>query len=116
MKKLYEKNELTFTIVWIVTYCVLQSFANSLNEQIGISYFASAVFCIIQSVYIFVFIQKNGLMKRYGLCKSSVSAHRFLYYVPLIILAMGNLWNGVAVNVFLSRIICHSVCMLCVGF
>ena len=25
MKKLYEKNELTFAIVWIVVYCVLQS-------------------------------------------------------------------------------------------
>lgn len=30
MKKLYEKNELTFAIVWIVIYCVLQSLANPL--------------------------------------------------------------------------------------
>ena len=28
MRKLYEKNELTFAIVWIVIYCVLQSLAN----------------------------------------------------------------------------------------
>ena len=27
MRKLYEKNELTFAIVWIVIYCVLQSLA-----------------------------------------------------------------------------------------
>ena len=25
MKKSYEKNELTFALVWIVIYCVLQS-------------------------------------------------------------------------------------------
>ena len=31
MKKLYEKNELAFAIVWIVVYCVLQSLANPLN-------------------------------------------------------------------------------------
>ena len=31
MKKLYEKNKLTFAIVWIVIYCVLQSLANPLN-------------------------------------------------------------------------------------
>lgn len=116
MKKLYEKNELTFAIVWIVIYCVVQSLANSLNEQIGISFSASAVLCIVQTIILFVFIQKNGLMKRYGLCKSSVPARRFLYYVPLIILATGNLWNGVAVNDSLAGIVCHIVCMLCVGF
>ena len=27
MKKLYEKNELTFALVWIGVYCVLQSLA-----------------------------------------------------------------------------------------
>ena len=46
MKKLYEKNELTFAIVWIVIYCVLQSLANPLNEMIGIEYSASAEFCL----------------------------------------------------------------------
>ena len=50
MKKLYEKNELTFAIVWIVIYCVLQSAANPLNELIGIEYSASAVFCILQTI------------------------------------------------------------------
>ena len=36
MRRLYEKNELTFAIAWIVVYCVLQSLANLLNEKIGI--------------------------------------------------------------------------------
>lgn len=44
MRKLYEKNELTFAIVWIVIYCVLQSLANPLNEKIGVEYSASAIF------------------------------------------------------------------------
>ena len=46
MKKLYEKSEQTFAIVWIVIYCVLQSLANPLNEKIGIEYSASAIFCM----------------------------------------------------------------------
>lgn len=98
MKKLYEKNELTFAIVWIVVYCVLQSLANPLNKIIGIEYSASAAFCVLQAIALFVFIRKNNLQKRYGLCKSPVPARRFLYYVPLVILASGNLWNGVALN------------------
>ena len=116
MKKLYEKNELTFAIVWIVIYCVLQSLANPINKAIGIEYAASAAFCVLQTVVLFAFIRKNNLQKRYGLCKSPVPACRFLCYVPLLILASGNLWNGVAVNYTPVETACRIVCMFCVGF
>ncbi len=116
MKKLYEKNELTFAIVWIVVYCVLQSLANSLNEIIGIEFAASAILCAVQAAILFVFLQRNGLLKRYGLCKSSVPARQLLYYIPLMVLASGNLWNGVAVNSSLMGTVCRVVGMLCVGF
>ena len=65
---------------------------------------------------LFTFLRKNGLQKRYGLCKSSVPARRFLFYVPLVILASGNLWNGAAVNYAPAETVCRIVCMLCVGF
>ena len=94
MKGLYERSELSFALVWIVTYCVLQSLANPLNKTIGIEYSASAVFCILQSIVMVGFLKRNGLFKRYGLCRSVVPATKFLYYIPLFILATGNLWNG----------------------
>lgn len=116
MRKLYEKSEITFAIVWIVVYCILLSLANPLNKIIGTEYSASAVLCILQTVILFIFIRKNSLWKRYGLCKSSAPTRRFLYYVPLFILATGNLWNGIAVNYSLSGTVCRIICMLCVGF
>ena len=116
MKKLYEKNELTFAIVWIVVYCVLQSLANPLNKAIGVAYAASAAFCVLQTVVLFAFIRKNHLQKRYGLCKSPVPTCRFLYYVPLVVLASGNLWNGIALNYTPVETVCRIICMLCVGF
>ena len=116
MKKLYEKNELAFAIVCIVVYCALQSLANPLNKAIGVAYAASAVFCVLQTVVLFTFIRKNNLQKRYGLCKSPVPSYRFLYYVPLLILASGNLWNGFAINYSPAEMACRIVCMLCVGF
>ena len=116
MKKLYEKNELTFALVCIAVYCVLQSLANPLNRAIGIEYAASAAFCALQAIVLFTFIRKNSLQKRYGLCRASVPAGRFLYYVPLLILASGNLWNGAAVNYSAAETACRIVCMLCVGF
>ena len=116
MKKLYEKNELTFALVWIGVYCVLQSLANPLNEIIGIENAVSAVFCVVQAIVLFSFMQKNRLLDKYGLCKSSVSARQFLYYVPLIILATSNLWNGIMVNYSWLEMVCHIILMLCVGF
>ena len=116
MKNLYAKNELTFAIVWIVVYCVLQSLANPLNKAIGVAYAASAVFCVLQTVVLFTFIRKNNLQKRYGFCKSSVPARQFLYYLPLVVLASGNLWNGIAIQYSTAEILCRIVCMLCVGF
>lgn len=116
MKKLYEKSELAFAIVWIAIYCVLQSLANPLNEKIGVEYSASAVFCILQSLVLFAFIRKNNLLKRYGLCKSSVPSGHFLFYIPLVILATRNFWNGVAFRLSPAGMVCHIVCMLFVGF
>ncbi len=116
MKKLYEKNELAFAIIWIVIYCALQSLANPLNKIIGMEYAASAVFCMLQAAAIFRFIRRNKLLKRYGLCKPFVSARRFLYYVPLAILITRNFWNGAALNLSLGGTGCYIACMLCVGF
>lgn len=116
MKKLYERNELAFAIVWIVIYCFLQSLANPLNDSIGVPYSASAILCALQTVILLLFLCKNGLLNRYGLCKSPVSARRFLYYIPLVILVSRNLWNGVAINLNLIGTVCYIVCMLCVGF
>lgn len=116
MKKLYEKSELTFAIVWIVVYCVMQSIANPLNKLIGVNYSVSAVFCVLQTIVLLTFILKNNLQKRYGLCRSPVPAWRFLFYLPLVVLASGNLWNGVAINYLPAETVCRIVCMLCVGF
>lgn len=116
MKKLYEKNQLSFSLVWIGIYCVLQSLANPLNEKIGIAYSASALFCVLQAIALWMFIQKNGLQKQYGLCASPFPARRFLYYIPLMVLMSRNFWNGVTVNFPLADTVCYVICMLCVGF
>ena len=116
MNKLYKKSEITFVIVWIVIYCALQSFANPLNKIIGIESSANAVFNLVLAVILFCFIRKNNLLEQYGLCKPTVAARSFLWYIPLLILATHNLWNGVAINFPLVDTLCYICYMLCVGF
>lgn len=116
MKKLYEKSKLGFALTWIGIYCLLQSLAYPLNRLIGVKYSASAALCLLQGAVIFRFIQKNGLMERYGLCGTPFPASRFLYYLPLVLLASRNFWNGAAVNLSAGETACYILCMLGVGF
>lgn len=66
MNQLYKKSELTFAIVWIVVYSILQSVANPLNKIIGIESSANAIFNFVLAVVLFCFIRKNHLFVRYG--------------------------------------------------
>lgn len=116
MKKLYTQSELSFAMVCIVIYCILQSLSNPLNTIIGIECAANAFFLLILVLVLFHFIQKNGLAKRYGLCPPFVPARQFLYYIPLLILSTSNLWNGTAINLPWLDTLCYISYMLCVGW
>lgn len=116
MKKLYEKSELAFALVWIAVYCVLQSLAYPLNELIGVKYAANALFTAALSAALLVWIGRNGLWERYGLCGTSVPARRFLWYLPLLLMASHNLWNGAAVNMPAVETAWYICNMICVGF
>lgn len=116
MKKLYQKSELAFALACIAVYCILQSLANPLNKLLGIEYAASAILCLLQAGVLLGFLRRQGLLARYGLCKSPVPARRFLFYLPLILLATRNLWNGAAVNLSPAGTACYIACMLGVGF
>ena len=116
MEHLYKKSELTFALVWIALYSILQSLANSLNGLIGVEFSANAAVNILLTAILFRFIQKNGLLQRYGICKTSIPPQKFLWYIPLLILASHNLWNGAALNLPLAGTVCYLLYMLCVGF
>ena len=116
MEKLYKKSEITFAIMLIIIYCILQSLANPLNELIGIEYLMSAAFCALQAVFIVYFIKKNNLSEKYGLCKAKVPASCLFFYIPLLILVTRNFWNGFSLNLPIADTACYLVCMLFVGF
>lgn len=116
MKKLFEKNEVTFAIVLIVVYVVGASMMGMISEKIGIRYSAETVFAILMSVALFVFIKKNGLMKHLGLCRPEVSAARMWFYLPLILIAARAMLFGVGAEYPPADLAAHTVCMLFVGF
>lgn len=116
MKKLYEKNEITFSLVWIGLYVVLSSIAENISNNIGINKIINAPVTLIMTIIIAVFINKNGLTEKYGLGKITIDFGKYLYFIPLLVLASTNLWNGVRMNMSVLEAILHVISMLCVGF
>lgn len=116
MKKLYEKSEMSLTLILIAVYVVAQSVAQTLNNVIGVESSANAILMIAFTAVLAVFIVKNGLQEKYGLCKAKVPASKFLWFIPLAILVSRNLWLGIGENLTSLDLVCYLCAMLCVGF
>lgn len=116
MKRLYEKSELTFSIVWIVLYCGLMSVADGVSDGIGITKIISFPVALLMSVILLLFIKKNGLSEKYGLCRPKTTAKEMLYYIPLSLLLLANVMFGVRLNLSVGETVLYMLTMLCVGF
>ena len=86
MKKLYEKSEIWFAVIWIIAYVILCSAADSLSESLGVYKSVTAILCVILSVILFVWIKKNGLMEKYGLCAFKGNLKNYLFFIPLVLM------------------------------
>ena len=115
MKKLYEKSELTFSILWIVAYCVLLSLGDAASDKIGITKAVTLPIAAALSLILFIYIKRNGLMKKYGFCKPTMSGRRMLFYIPLLLLLTVNLWFGITMNLSVVETVLYILTMLCVG-
>ena len=116
MTKLYKKSEITFAILWIVAYVVLSSLADQLSEMLGVTKSVTAALHIVMSLTLFFWIRNNGLGEKYGFCKPKVPAKRFLYYLPLVIIASTAFWGGVKLQYGFLGAPLFFISMCCVGF
>ncbi len=116
MKKIYEKSEVTFSVIWIVIYCAGCAVSDNLSRMIGITSIATFAFNTVFSAALYLWIKNNGLKEKYGLCTVKESPKIFLYYIPLAVILTRNFWLGFAVNMPAADTVCYIGSMLCVGF
>ena len=116
MKKVYDKNELNFALIWIGIYVVLLSVGENVSASIGIAKLITAPICVVLTVVLYLWIRKNNLKEKYGLCALNASAKEYLYFIPFVLLATTNVWFGVRLNLTVLESVLHVVSMLCVGF
>ena len=116
MKKLYDKSNLCFSIIWIVAYVVLFSVADGLSEKTGYMKSITVLVGILLSTIIIIFLKKNNLLEKYGLCSFKGNLKSFLFFIPLLAILTVNLWNGVKMNTSIINTILFIISMVCVGF
>ena len=116
MKKLYEKNELTFALLWIGIYVLGFSLADSLSAKLGTEKLLTAVLGAGLTVGLFVWTCKAGLGRKMGLIPPEIAPRQVLYYAPLVLIPLVNLWGGVRMNLSLLESCLYVFSMLCVGF
>ena len=116
IREFYDKNELGFSIIWIIAYCILASIGDNISDELGISKVITLPILLVLSVILFLFIKRNNLTEKYGFCKADIAASKMLFYIPVSILLTANMWYGFRVNMSLLETILYILSMLCVGF
>ena len=116
MKRLYEKDEVWFAVLWIVIYVVGFANADSISESMGIPKLLTVLVGLVLSVILFGFIRRNGLADDFGLCGFRGSFRDFLWFLPLAVISSVNFWNGVTLNCPVPEAVLYILSMCMVGF
>jgi len=112
MKKIFEKHETIFCILLIVVYILINSYC---IQNFGIEDYRSVIVNTIFSIALIVLMIILKRISYYGL-KKVANFKAYLYFIPLLLIASVNLWNGININNSVSEIIFYILTMINVGF
>lgn len=112
MKKIFEKHETLFCIVLIVVYILVNSYC---MQNFGTEDYRSTIINTIFSIALIILMRMLKRTSYYGLTKVT-NLKEYLYFIPLLLIASVNLWNGININNSTSEVIFHILTMINVGF
>ena len=114
MRKLYEKNELTFALGWIAIYVAGTSLAEMLSETIGVYKLVPAAFHIVLTACLFLWVMRNGLAEKYGLFLPRYRLLRAWLFIPLMLVCVYKIVFSPALRFSAAESILFVISMLCV--
>ena len=112
MKKLFENHESLFCILLIVIYVIVNLYC---MQNFGIADYRSTIINTIFSIALIVLMIILKRTSYYGLTKVK-KLKKYIYFIPLFLIASVNLWNGINKNNSMSEIVFHILTMINVGF
>lgn len=112
IKKLFEKHETFMCIMLIVLYVVVNSYC---MQNFGTTDYRSAIINTVFSVVLVILMIGLKRTSYYGLTRID-DLKRYLYFIPLLLIASVNLWGGIHVNHTSGELAFHVLTMVNVGF
>ena len=113
MQKLYEKQEVLFAVLWIAAYCTVIA---PIKQRFGIRSVWMLLALLVFAGSITAFVKASHAEEKYGLAGWPRDTKRFLYFLPMWILATGNLWDGFVPSCRGTELLISVLCMSLVGF
>jgi membrane protease YdiL (CAAX protease family) len=113
MRKLYEKKEILFAVLWIVAYCVI---LGTIRGNFGDESICMLIALLVFTAGIIVFVKMNHLEGKYGLTGWPKDMKKYLFFIPMWILATGNIWDGFAPSYQGAELVIAAFSMILVGF
>ena len=112
MNKIFEKHETLFCILLILIYVVINSFCVQLFGYTSCVGFVVNTFFSLFLIGILLALKSTSY---YGLTKVK-DGKKYLYFIPLVMIATVNLWNGINITNSKTEIIFHILTMINIGF
>ena len=113
MRRLYEKKEILFAVLWIVVYCVV---LGTVRGNFGDESICMLIALLVFTAGIIVFVKTNHLEGKYGLAGWPKDMKKYLFFIPMWILATGNIWDGFAPSYQGAELVIAALSMILVGF
>ena len=113
MRKLYEKREILFAVLWILAYCLVMG---TIRGNYGFGSIWMLLALIAFTAGITIFVKSNHLEEKYGLAGWPANSKACLYFIPMWILATGNLWDGFAPEYQGMTLVMAVLSMILVGY
>ena len=113
MRKLYEKKELLFAVLWIALYCVA---LGTIRGNFGDESIVMLIALLVFMATILAFVKANHLEEKYGLNGFPEDMKKYLFFIPMFVLTTGNLWDGFLLSYKGADLIVATLSMILVGF
>lgn len=118
LKKLYERNAVFHSLVWLGFYLVLNTITDNLAAWMDMDfYLVSAIPNLILGVVCFVYLKRTHIAEDISLLtKPTEKASVMLFYIPLLLLPFLNLIYGMNTALSVSEIAFMLIMYSSVGF
>ena len=113
LKELYENKGVLFALLWIILYCAVMT---PVKGNYGEDSIYMLLALLIVAAAILAFVRSNRMEADFGLAGWPEDTKRYLYFIPMWVLATGNLWGGISLNYRGAGQIIAILSMLTIGF